>query len=212
MCVQIDGNIIERVEVTKFLGVHVDQELNWKFHTSQVELKIVKSLGILNKVKNILNKEVLRILYFTMIQPYLTYCNIVWGEASQLALNGLKCLQKRAVRLITHSQYRAPSSPIFKDICVLKIEDLHSLQLALFVYKVQNNLVPQSCLRHISFAVNPHQYLRQVTYVGRMSFVLLPFVQMFVKNILECVVQNIGTLYQNLLRSQFIRLMLSNED
>ena len=124
-----------------------------------MELKIVKSLGILNKVKNILNKEVLRILYFMMIQPYLTYCNIVWGEASQLVLNGLKCLQKRAVHLITHSQYRAPTSPIFKDICVLKIEDLHSLHLALFVYKVQNNLVPQSCLRHISFAVNPHQYL-----------------------------------------------------
>ena len=146
-----------------------------------------------------------------MIQPYLTYCNIVWGETSQLALNGLKCLQKRAVRLITHSQYRAPSSPIFKDICVLKIEDLHSLQLALFVYKVQNNLVPQSCLRHNV------TYLLLLTlistyYVGRMSFVLLPFVQMFVKNILECVVQNIGTLYQNLLRSQFIRLMLSNED
>ena len=93
-----------------------------------------------------------------MVQPYLLYCNVVWGGASQLALNRLIILQKRAVRLINHSQFSAPTSLIFKDLHILRLEDLHSLQLALFVYKVLNNLVPQSCLHHVSNAVHPHRY------------------------------------------------------
>lgn len=44
--VSIDGIKINQVTQTKFLGVIVDQKLNWKNHTRHVCRKIRKSIGI----------------------------------------------------------------------------------------------------------------------------------------------------------------------
>ena len=132
----IDGNTIERVCFTKFLGVYIDEDLNFKHHTAQISKKISKSLGILNRVKYILPRKILVTLYRTMIHPYLSYCNIIWGGASLLALNRLICLQKRAVRLITCSYFRAPSNPIFDKLGILKLQDVYKYEILMFVYQI----------------------------------------------------------------------------
>ena len=38
---------IQRINCLKFLGVYIDNDLNWKKHTSETSVKISKSLGIL---------------------------------------------------------------------------------------------------------------------------------------------------------------------
>jgi len=107
MFIRIDGNDIKRVYCTKFLGVHVDSSLNWKTHASQVSLKVSKTLGVLNRVKHILSTNLRKLLYNTLVLPYFTHCNIVWGSASKFATKRLVVLQKRAVRLISKSHYLA---------------------------------------------------------------------------------------------------------
>ena len=32
----IDGNVIERLEYTKFIGIYIDSKLNWKHHVSHI--------------------------------------------------------------------------------------------------------------------------------------------------------------------------------
>ena len=49
----IKGQNIERVKVTKFLGVLIDEKLSLKEHISLVHNKICKSLSILYKVRTI---------------------------------------------------------------------------------------------------------------------------------------------------------------
>ena len=66
----IEGNSLGQVSNTKFLGVYIDEDLNWKYHTQQISLKASKSIGVLNRVKNILSPDLLQMLYYTIIQPY----------------------------------------------------------------------------------------------------------------------------------------------
>jgi hypothetical protein len=131
--IAIENNILERVSVTKFLGVFVDEDLNWKYHTSQIALKISKNIGVINRIKYLLTHDVLLSLYYTMIHPYLLYCNIIWVRDSQLALHRPSVLQKRAVRLIACSSYRAPSSPLFKQFGVLKLYDIRKPNIPVYV-------------------------------------------------------------------------------
>ena len=49
--IDINNVKIERVQYTKFLGIFIDEMLNWKYHLSQVSTKTSKSLGVLNKIK-----------------------------------------------------------------------------------------------------------------------------------------------------------------
>ena len=145
--ISINGNSLERVFNTKFLGVFVDDALSWKYHVSQISIKVSRNIGILNRVKFLLSQDVLLSLYYTMIHPHLLYCNIVWGGASQTTLNKLTCLQKRAIRLITRSEFRATTSPLFKQHGILKLNDIHKLQIYMFMFKCKYNLLPESCLQ-----------------------------------------------------------------
>ena len=45
--VQIQGNIIDHVNATKFLGIIIDNKLNWSDYINYIKNKISKSLGII---------------------------------------------------------------------------------------------------------------------------------------------------------------------
>ena len=88
-------------------------------------------------------------LYYTLVFPYLVYCNIVWGSAKSTVINKLLILQKRAVRLCTGSYFRAASNELFKQLRLLKINDINKLQTAMFMMKVKNRVLPQSGMCHV---------------------------------------------------------------
>ena len=112
----LDGNVIERVTVTKFLGVFLDEKLKWTQHLNHISNKISKGLGIIGRVRNIMPNDVLLMLYYSLIYPYLTYCCIMWGCASNTALHHLSVLQNRAIRLITRSPFRTSTTPLFVQL------------------------------------------------------------------------------------------------
>ena len=67
----MDNIKLERKNVTKFLGVLVDENLSWENHIDSINTKISKSKGILYKSRNILKKNLLKQLYFSFIHCYL---------------------------------------------------------------------------------------------------------------------------------------------
>jgi len=52
--VTIIKTIIERVSTTKLLGEYIDEDLNWKYHASEISLKISRIRGILNRAVRII--------------------------------------------------------------------------------------------------------------------------------------------------------------
>ena len=76
--ISINGMNINRVYVTKFLGVHIDSKLNWNEHIRVIKTKVAKNVSIMNRVKHCLNNSALYSLYCTLILPYLNYCCEIW--------------------------------------------------------------------------------------------------------------------------------------
>ena len=77
---KIDGNDIHEVCKSKFLGVLIENKLNWKDHISYVSSEISRGLGMIIQARNYLNKDGFVNLYYSFIYPYLTYCNHIWGN------------------------------------------------------------------------------------------------------------------------------------
>ena len=90
----LQGKQIAQVSNIKFLGVILDEKLNWKAHVSYISGKISRAIGVIIKARN-LGKESLLSLYHTLIYPYLTYCHQVWGSTYQYNIDTLEKLQKR---------------------------------------------------------------------------------------------------------------------
>jgi len=113
-----------------------------------------------------LTVDLLTTSYFTMIHPYFLYCNVVWGGACKLAINKLICLQKRAVRLWTHSTFRAHCNPLFIRLGILKRTDIYKLQIGLFMYNSKHDLLPISSSRH----VQPARLNCRFSFPGKFDF------------------------------------------
>ena len=93
---------IDQVEKIVFLGVILDDKLSWKSHISQVSTKISKSIGIIRKSSFFLLKQSLFTLYYSLVYPYLQYCNIVRASTYASNLFRLVVLQKRIVRIMNY--------------------------------------------------------------------------------------------------------------
>ncbi len=51
----IDNTILERVHGCNFLGLTLNEHLNWNTHINKISNKVSKSMGILNKLKYFLS-------------------------------------------------------------------------------------------------------------------------------------------------------------
>jgi len=139
---KIDGVIIENVTRTKFLGIIINSTLTWKDHISTIKQKIFKNTGIIARVRNRLSAAALLSLYHSMIHPYLLYCNIIWAIDKSTVLNELYRSQKKALRVVTNSPWNCHTLPLFKSLKVLPVDKLNDLQLACFMYRCTNKLLP----------------------------------------------------------------------
>lgn len=95
----------------------------------------MKSIGIIRKVCSLINRSCFLTLYYSLIFPYISYCNIIWASTHSSYLQKITLLQKRFLRLATFSNRLEPSAPLFKKLNILSVSEVNSLQTCIFMYK-----------------------------------------------------------------------------
>ena len=139
----IGNNEIDQKRNIKFLGVTIDENLNWHEHIANTKNKISKIFYSLKMVKKMLPKSYLKTLYETLVQPHLDYGIAFWGGTHDTHINKLKILQKKIIRSITNSKYNEHTEPLFKQLKLLNLTQLYNLNTAKFMYKVHTNNLPE---------------------------------------------------------------------
>ena len=140
--VSIKKRNIKRVYVTKFLGILIDDILNWKEHISLICSKISKCIAIIYKAKQLLDKESLVMLYDSLFVPYLTYCSEIWGNTNKTNIKCVYLLQKKVLRIVCNVDYRYYSNVLFKELRILKLFDSIELKTAMLMYKANKKSYP----------------------------------------------------------------------
>src|SRR6218665_1366046 len=87
---EIDGILIPQVNYINFLGAVIDKNLTWKEHISQISIKLAKNIGIISRISYKLPTHILINLYYSLVYPYIAYCNMVWASNYKSRLVRLK--------------------------------------------------------------------------------------------------------------------------
>ena len=101
---------------------------------------------------------ILRNLYFTLLQPYLVYCNIVLATGTSVMLNKLLVVQNKVLRIITNLPWNTHAPPIFIKSGILTVFSINKLQTSCFMYKIMNNLVPSFFVNMFTVNSAIHNY------------------------------------------------------
>ena len=143
---KINGQPTEQTTHFKFIGYQLDETWSWNLHISMIACKLARNIGLLYKLRKVLNNDTLRNLYFSLIQPYFINGLHVWGTAANTHLQQVITLQKKAIRIISNSHPKDHSIPLFKKYNILPIKSQYELNVALFMYRVNHCQYPQSIL------------------------------------------------------------------
>ena len=125
--INIEGHIINEVDSTKFLGIYLDNKLNWKKHIAYVSGKVARGIGLIIKARKLLNSDALITLYYSFIFPYLSYCNHIWGATYATNLQKLVMQQKKIIRIIAGMKHREPTANAFRDLRIIKFLDVNKM-------------------------------------------------------------------------------------
>ena len=132
--------ITEKTHI-KYFGVLIDSTLCWKPHSDNLSKKIARAMGIMHEVRPFVNSHIMLNLYYSQVYPHLLYGIEVWGSSFEYNLNRIYMLQKRIVRMMSYNdnkfEYHGPlahTSPIFKEMVILKVTDVFQSQIIRFIH------------------------------------------------------------------------------
>ena len=134
---------IPLVQVTKFLGVYLDDKLKWDYHANQVYNKIQANRQLLNISKNFLNTPTMVKIYYAHIHSHLRYGLVVWGSMmTKTSKTELEKLQKACICLVNKKKKNAPTNELFIRNRLLKFSDMIDIELLKFGYMLSRRCLP----------------------------------------------------------------------
>ena len=173
--ITINGIQLDRIgndcyeQYCKFLGIHIDENLTWKYHINQVCKKVSRALFSIKQVKRALPTDCLKTLYYALVHSHFAYGIITWGNANNCILKPLVTLQKRAIRVIHNAHYNSHTEPKFKSSGILRIPDLLVYQSLIFLFDYLLNKLPPSF--NGTFTVNCERPNARPTRQSKLLFV-----------------------------------------
>ena len=98
----IDGAAVERVSSTKFLGVHISEDLSWSHNTASLTKKAQQRLYFLRKLRRAgAPPPIMHTFYRGTIESILTSCITVWyGACTVSCRKTLQRIVRAAERII----------------------------------------------------------------------------------------------------------------
>ena len=112
----VNGRSLSRVSSHRYLGIEVDETLNWQPQTDTMVTKLSACLGASKKVRDYAPHQALIRMYEALILPYFDYCSEVWGCLGKCLSSRLQNLQNRTARIIAYLGYEQQSIYILNDL------------------------------------------------------------------------------------------------
>jgi ribonuclease P/MRP protein subunit RPP40 len=141
----LDNHIIKDTNSVTLLGFTIDSHLTYRNHIENVVRKCHGLLGVLNRSKRVLTRNLMKLFYTAMIRPHLEYCSSLLSSASKTNLSKLDTIQKIASRIICNMPKDSHSEPLLD---LLKLSSLSSRRQDKLIKNV-HEILDKNC--HPSF-------------------------------------------------------------
>ncbi len=135
---EINGEDLSRVHKTKYLGIQIDESLNWDAQYKVVKKKLKAGLASLRKLRDILPQSKLAQVYKALFESHLRYANAIWGHILSTNLDHLQTLQDRALKLIQSANIKDGWTYNW-----LNVRSLITYDKLLMTYKIVNGQCPE---------------------------------------------------------------------
>ena len=105
----IHGHVLDTVKSAKYLGVHIQSQLNWNTHVTKIANKANATLSFLQRNLRKSPNTTKELAYKSMVRPILEYSSTVWDPHTQENASKLERVQRRAARFVKNEYNQTAS-------------------------------------------------------------------------------------------------------
>ena len=142
--IKLHGKTLVPTKSVKYLGIYLDEFLSGDAQCSELIKKLNRANGMLAKARHYVPNLELKNIYHAIFSSHTLYGSQVWTPKLLSVSDKISRLQKTAMRIMTFSEFRAHSEPLFKKLEILKFTDNIAVNNCLFVYDYFNKKLPIS--------------------------------------------------------------------
>lgn len=96
----VEDQVIQQVKEHRHLGILIDNEIKWEAHINSLTKSIAKNVYLLSRLKPVVNPEACYFFFNSYIMSKINYVSNVWDCCSDVHLNKLNSVYKRAVKIL----------------------------------------------------------------------------------------------------------------
>jgi len=157
----IDNTPIEKVLTFKYLGLILSSNVK---HYDEIDLltqKLSRFVYITYKIRKYFNLATAKMFYHSLIESQVTYGIAIWGGTLIITTRGIK-LQNQQNKIIRNlfgiHLHVHNTEMLYKQIPILKLEDVYRLRVSTIIYSVLNSSKTPEVYRNILGLIVKHSY------------------------------------------------------
>ena len=155
--IRLGRSVITRVTDIKFLGVKIDEYLEWENQVKHILTRMIAGNYSLSMVKNMLPVKSKLLIYHSNVSSHLNYALSTWGPMlKERDIKKIQIQQNKSIRQIFNLKKRERLSQFYKSGNILKVEHLTELALVKISYRYMNDLLSKRIVN--LFELGNHDY------------------------------------------------------
>ena len=163
----LNGQELTNVKSEKYLGLVINDSLNWNDHCTDLYTKCNRIMGIIRR--NFVNcpKSILKSLFESLIRSRLEYCCTAWDPYRNTHKERIERIQKRYVRMMC-KDWSTSYNVLLQNVKMNLLENRRKYHRLVFYYKIVNNLINvgevNRCTRANRIGRNDNTFKMHVPY------------------------------------------------
>ena len=164
----IEETELHRVHEARYLGIIIDDKLNFKSQFKNLTKKLRQATNALRCTSFTLNFRAKMMLYHGLFSSHMEYCAITYlDKLNKTQLKELTTLQKKAVRLVFNAKKTVHTSKLFKLAKIIPANRIYEKEAVKFVYKNKLELLQSLQPKAIKDLINPNVPIVKATRAAR---------------------------------------------
>ena len=134
----INGEKLQIVPTYKYLGINLDQTLNYNYHLKYLVNSISHKLYVFSKIRRFLNDQSALIIYKSMILPFFDYGDSIFMFSKSIYLKKLDRLHIRGLKISLRLDAKSNEQDVFKQCNISNLDNRRHVHLRNFMYNRKN--------------------------------------------------------------------------
>ena len=144
-------------------------------HICKLKSKLISGIYALSTSSGLVSLKVRKLIYCSLVESHICFAAIIYGGSNPTLLSPIRVLQRKAIRIVARAKFNAHTDNIFKELSILKFDDIIQLNQTLFVRQFKNMQLPISFNNFLENLPPSEQIFRDHDYNLKLKTVKKPF-------------------------------------